>query len=50
MILKCADDPITNKEWAVLEDSWQSLAAMFDYVSAIRSPVPEEYVSHLHIH
>lgn len=22
MIIRCADDPITNKEWAALEDSW----------------------------
>jgi len=26
------------------------LAAMFDYVAAIKSPNPEEYVSHLHVH
>lgn len=41
MIIKCADDPMVNTEWAKLEDAWQSLAAIFDYVKAIRAPNPE---------
>ncbi|CAD8112182.1 unnamed protein product [Paramecium primaurelia] len=49
-IIKCAEDPIKYQDWAQLEDAWQSLAAMFDYVAAIKSPNPEEYVSHLHVH
>ena len=50
LIEKCAQDPLKNREWTEFEDSWQSLAAMFDYTEAIKQKNPAEYVSHLHVH
>ncbi|KAJ2386139.1 DNA-directed RNA polymerase, partial [Coemansia sp. RSA 2559] len=60
-ILASADDPVPdsliNQDpnaprpwWVDSENPWQTLAACIDYAAAIRSPNPEEYVSHLHIH
>ncbi|KAJ1899084.1 DNA-directed RNA polymerase, partial [Coemansia sp. IMI 209127] len=60
-ILAAADDPVPdsliNQEpdaprpwWVDSENPWQTLAACIDYAAAVRSPNPEEYVSHLHIH
>lgn len=64
-IMESADNPVpgslientkhkvSNAErpwWLAADDPWQALAACIEYTSAIRSPNPEEYVSHLHIH
>ena len=50
VIEKCVDDPFINRVWSEQEDCWQCLAAMIDYVAAMRSPDPLKYVSNLHIH
>lgn len=50
IIEKIYEDPISNREWLDFEDSWQSLAGIFELCAAMNHPKPEEYVSHLHIH
>lgn len=45
-----ARDPIKYRKWLDFEDSWQSLATIFDLVEAMNSKNPEEYISRLHIH
>lgn len=46
----CVSDPMKNRQWVEFEDCWQTLAAMFDLIAAMKHPKPEEYISHLHIH
>ncbi|KAJ2685993.1 DNA-directed RNA polymerase [Coemansia sp. RSA 1285] len=60
-ILASADNPVPDSVinqdsnaprpwWLEAEYPWQTLAACVEYAAAIRSPNPEEYISHLHIH
>ncbi|KAI9503261.1 hypothetical protein BX070DRAFT_252646 [Coemansia spiralis] len=60
-IMASADEPVPdafiNGEpnaarpwWIDAENPWQALASCIEYAAALRSPNPEEYVSHLHIH
>ncbi len=32
------------------EDCWQAISSIIDLSRALRSPIPEDYVSHLHVH
>jgi len=50
LIYKCVSDPMKHREWLKFEDCWQSLAAMFELSNALKSPNPELFVSHIHIH
>lgn len=46
-----ADRPLSGQRWWLkADDPWQCLAACFELTSALRSPNPEQYVSHLPIH
>ena len=46
----CVADPIKNREWLAAEDCWQTLAAMYDLIGALKAPRSEDYLSNLHIH
>ena len=46
----CVADPLKNRQWLEFEDSWQTLASMFELTTAMKHPKPEEYISHLHLH
>jgi len=49
-ILACCADPLSNREiWANADKPYQCLAALFEYGEAVRSGVPETFVSHLPI-
>lgn len=50
LVEKCVQDPMVNRDWLEFEDSWQTLASMFDLTSALKHPNPEQYISHLHLH
>ena len=44
-------DPLGGRRWWLkAEDPWQCLATCFELNSALNSPNPEEYVSHLPVH
>ena len=45
-----AADPMKHQSWLTMEDSWQSLATIFDLTDALSSSNPEEHISRLHIH
>ena len=50
-IFDSADRPLDgNRWWLKAEDPWQCLATCMDLTAALRSPVPEDYMSRLHIH
>ncbi|ORX70146.1 DNA/RNA polymerase, partial [Linderina pennispora] len=60
-IMESADDPVPEAFlhgdegverpwWLEAEDPWQALAACIELTSALRSPDPAKYVSHLHVH
>jgi DNA-directed RNA polymerase, mitochondrial len=50
-IFDSADRPLEGRRWWLqAEDAWQCLAACIELTKALRSPVPEEYVSHLPVH
>lgn len=45
-----ADRPLEGKRWwHKADDPWQCLAACIELTNALRSPIPEEFVSHLPI-
>lgn len=47
-IMDSADRPLDgNKWWTQAGDPWQCLAACIELTSALRSPNPEEYISHI---
>ncbi len=50
VIEQCVADPIKNRQWLEFEDSWQTLASMFELTTAMKHPKPEEHISHLHLH
>lgn len=47
---KCAEDPRNNTFWLESENPWQALGVMFELSEAMKSPVPEDYVSHMPVH
>lgn len=49
-IEQCVSDPVKYDWWLECEEAWQALAAMYDLMGALKSPNPEGYISHLHIH
>jgi DNA-directed RNA polymerase len=50
-IFDSADLPLDGKRWWLnAEDPWQCLATCIELAAAMRSPVPEDYMSHLHVH
>lgn len=49
-IHKFAASPLSDRQWLGYEDCWQAIASIIDLSHALRSPVPEEYISYLHIH
>jgi DNA-directed RNA polymerase len=50
LIEKVVADPLANREWLEVEDSWQTLAAMYEVHEALKSGDPKNFVSHMHIH
>lgn len=47
-IMDSADKPLDgNRWWLKAGDPWQCLAACIELTSALRSPNPEEYISHI---
>ncbi|KAK4235585.1 hypothetical protein C8A03DRAFT_36558 [Achaetomium macrosporum] len=50
-IFDSADNPLTGKRWWLeAEDPWQCLATCFELKTALSSPDPTAYVSHLPVH
>lgn len=46
-----ATNPLNGKKWWLeAEDSWQCLAACLELTSALNSPEPTKYISHLPVH
>jgi DNA-directed RNA polymerase len=50
-IFDSADNPLNGRRWWLkAEDAWQCLAACKELTKALRSPIPEEFVSRLPVH
>nr|DBA28382.1 TPA: hypothetical protein GDO54_008760 [Pyxicephalus adspersus] len=50
-ILDSADHPLTGKKWWMEADEpWQALACCMEIAKAVRSPDPENYISHFPVH
>ena len=47
---RMAEDPKNNLDWLKADNPWQALGAIFELSAALNSPVPEEYISHIHVH
>lgn len=47
---RVAEDPKNKLDWLQAENPWQTLACMFELSAAMKTPVPEEFVCHLHVH
>lgn len=48
LIMDSADRPLDGKRWWLkADDPWQCLSACMELTNALRSPVPEDYISHL---
>jgi DNA-directed RNA polymerase len=50
LITAIAKDPLAHREWLDLEDCWQALSTIFELSDAFKTPNPEEFVSHIHVH
>lgn len=51
LIIDSADNPLDGKRWWLTSDEpWQTLAACFEIVDAMRSPNPAEFMSGFPIH
>lgn len=50
-ILDSADNPLNGKKWWMnAEDPWQALACCMEIANAVRSPDPEQFISHFPVH
>eukprot|EP01114_Cavostelium_apophysatum_P008261 TRINITY_DN2062_c0_g1_i1.p1 TRINITY_DN2062_c0_g1~~TRINITY_DN2062_c0_g1_i1.p1 ORF type:complete len:1073 (-),score=287.97 TRINITY_DN2062_c0_g1_i1:71-3289(-) len=50
-IFDSADKPLNgNRWWLNAEEPWQCLSACMELTNALRSPNPENYISHLPVH
>jgi len=49
-INKCAEDPWNNTFWLEAEDPWQALGVMYELSEALKSPNPEDFISHIPVH
>lgn len=50
-ILDSADSPLNGKSWWMNADEpWQALACCMEIANAVRSPDPEQFVSHFPVH
>lgn len=50
MCADCVDDPLKNREWLHADAPFQFLAAAHEWVWAIRSPNPHEFMSYIPCH
>lgn len=47
-VYDCADAPLTGRQWwKKADEPWQCLATCIELASALRSPDPTQYISHL---
>lgn len=50
-ILDSADNPLNGKSWWMNADEpWQALACCMEIANAVRSPDPEQFISHFPVH
>lgn len=50
-ILDSADNPLNGKNWWMNADEpWQALACCMEIANAVRSPDPEQFISHFPVH
>lgn len=50
-ILDAADNPLNGKNWWMdADEPWQALACCMEIAKAVRSPDPEQFISHFPIH
>uniref|UniRef100_A0A8C6T0L7 DNA-directed RNA polymerase n=1 Tax=Neogobius melanostomus TaxID=47308 RepID=A0A8C6T0L7_9GOBI len=50
-ILDSADNPLNGKKWWMdADERWQALACCMEIANAVRSPDPEQFISHFPVH
>ena len=50
LVKKMAERPLEFRQWLSYEDCWQAIGAIIELNSALNHPIPQQFVSHLHVH